>query len=106
MSGKGHGVDKTGLDIVRQGLENTRASLVASVAQAEPFITAGSEAYPAWRTSAVISDLLTEHKTAVHGHAGDLGDHAVNVRLAGATYSSHEDAVRGNIAAILNKGPA
>jgi hypothetical protein len=103
MSGKGHGVDKPGLDIVRQALENTRASLVASVAKAEPSITAGSDAHPAWRISAVNRDLLTEHKAAVHGHAGDIGDHAGNVTVARGTYSDVEEAVLGKVAAILNQ---
>jgi hypothetical protein len=102
MSGKGHGVDKAGLDILRQALESTSVGLAVSVAQAEHDISAGSDAYPAWRISSVNSDLLTEHKAAVHKHASDIGDHATKVSIARTTYGSIEDSVRGKITALLN----
>jgi hypothetical protein len=104
MSGNGYSVYEPGLDYVRQGLEDTHASLVTSVEQASPVITIVSDAYPGWQTSAVNTDLLTHHAATVHGHAADIAGYATGVGVAGTTYSNTETAVRGNVAAILNPG--
>jgi hypothetical protein len=104
VSDNGYSVYTPGLDYIRQGLEGTHASLVTSVGQASPVITLMSDAYPAWRTSAVNSNLLTDHAKAVHGHASDIAGYATDVGIARASYSSSENAVRGDIAALLNAG--
>jgi hypothetical protein len=104
VSDNGYSVCTAGLDYIRQGLEGTHASLVTNVGQASPVITVMSDAHPVWRTSAVNSSLLTDHARVVHGHASDIAGYATDVGIARATYSSSENAVRGDIAALLNAG--
>jgi len=104
MSDNGYSVCTPGLDYVRQSLEGTHASLVTSVGQASPVITVVSDTYPVWRTSGVNSRLLTDHASAVHGHASDIADYATDVGIARTSYSNSENAVRGDIAALLNAG--
>jgi len=100
----GHSLSHSGLDAVRQALADTHASLTATITQAEDLIHAGSDAQPRWRTSSMISTLLTHHMTVVHRHASDIAGHATGIGMAKAHYSDTEDTVRGTLASILNHG--
>jgi hypothetical protein len=98
-------VDFTGLNGVQQGLANTGASVVTAVTQAQPAITTGSDAHPAWLTSAVNQQLFATHGDAlVHWTGNHISPLVGGVYDAGVTYSSNETQTKGDIAAILNQG--
>lgn len=96
-------VDFTGLDGVQESLATGSTNLVANVGQAEPAIVTGSNAHPAFATSAVNLELLKAHGNLVYQYAGQFGDLAGGVGGAGATYTANETRTAG-IAAMINQG--
>jgi hypothetical protein len=93
----------TGLEAVRQALADTHSSLTETITQAQDLITAASDAQPRWRTSSMISTLLTQHMTVVLRHTSDIAGHAISIGMAKSHYSDIEDTVRGKLASILNE---
>jgi hypothetical protein len=105
-STQGFSVDRPGLETVHQALLDSRASLAATNRDTQPGCVAAADAYRAWNTSAVVSELRASYGAKVGGYVTELADHANRLRVTIDNYRQADEAALDSAEALRIPGEA